>query len=70
MLRYWWQDHRLRAPAWDVTVHAYDPDADQEHEYEYLFSLYQLNWFEKRKFKSLMRATDRPHVITTEYCWR
>jgi hypothetical protein len=55
-----------------MTVYAFNPEEgfDSDREYEHMFTLYDLNWFERRAFERLMRSTDRPHVVVTEDAWR
>ncbi len=67
----WLRENGPRWGKWDVTIHAWDPwSADPDSEYEYLFTMWQLNWFEARNAEKVLRATDRPNVVTREYSWR
>lgn len=68
--RTWADEHRPRLPAWGIDIYGWDHETqDPDSEYEYLFSLYQLNWLEVRQVEKLMRATDRPHVLNKHYWW-
>lgn len=63
--KYWVDENRPRLPQWAVKIVAYNPDAKTEdEEYEYLFELYNLNYFEAKILEKLPRMTDRPlHAI-------
>lgn len=67
-IKMWWQDTGPRMPAWNIDVyHEYTPEEDADN--EFLFTLYQLNWFEARSALKLLRATDRPLLALKTYSW-